>query len=103
MEQVDALYKTTGASTERSSTAETPAMTRLRTEYARMLGNGMCTRPADLDCRIESACESCAFFRTAPKFVPVLLRQRDHAREHGQTDRAMLYETLVNRATEDSS
>jgi len=50
-------------------------MTRLRTEYARMLGNGMCNRPAELDCRIESACESCAYFRTGPEFVPVLLRQ----------------------------
>jgi len=53
-----------------------------------MLGNGMCNRPAELDCRIESACESCAYFRTGPEFVPVLLRQLNHAREHGQTDRS---------------
>jgi len=33
--------------------------------------------------------------------VPVLLRQRNHAREHGQTDREVLYEELVNRATEE--
>jgi len=78
-------------------------MTRLRTEYARMLGNGMCNRPAELDCRIESACESCAYFRTGPEFVPVLLRQQNHAREHGQTDRVVLYERLVNRATEESA
>ena len=58
MEQVDALYTTTGTSTELPAEIETAAMTRLRTEYARMLGNGMCTRPAELDCRIESACET---------------------------------------------
>jgi hypothetical protein len=103
MEQVDALYKTAGAPTESPAEAETPAMTRLRTEYARMLGNGMCNRPAELDCRIESACESCAYFRTGPEFVPVLLRQLNHAREHGQTDRVVLYERLVNRATEESA
>jgi hypothetical protein len=103
MEQIDALYNTVGTSTEASSTGETPAMTRLRTEYARMLGNGMCTRPAELDCRIESACERCAFFQTGPEFVPVLLRQREHASDHGQTDRAALYESLVNRATEESA
>jgi site-specific recombinase XerD len=103
MEQVDALYATTGTSTELTPTGETPAMTRLRTEYARMLGNGMCTRPAELDCRTESTCERCAYFQTGPEFVPVLLRQRNHAREHGQTDREALFEGLVNRATEESA
>jgi site-specific recombinase XerD len=103
MEQVDALYRTTDTSTETSAEHETPSMKRLRTDYARMLGNGMCTRPAELDCRIESACESCAYFRTGPEFVPVLLRQRNHARAHGQADREVLYESLVNRATEESA
>jgi len=103
MEQIDALYKTAGISAEVPAEGETPAMTRLRTEYARMLGNGMCTRPAELDCRIESACERCAYFKSGTEFVPVLLRQRDHAREHGQTDRAQLYEGLVKRATEESA
>jgi hypothetical protein len=103
MEQVDALYATTRTSTDVSADGETPAMTRLRTEYDRMLGNGMCTRPAELDCRIESACERCAYFQTGPEFVPVLLRQRDHARAHGQSDRAVLFEDLVNRATEESA
>jgi hypothetical protein len=46
---------------------------------------------------MESACETCAYFRTGPEFVPVLLRQRDHARQHGQTD---LFDNLVNRANE---
>jgi hypothetical protein len=30
--------------------------------------------------------------------VPVLLRQRDHARDHGQPDRAALFDDLIQRA-----
>ena len=88
--QIDALYKTAGASPGAlPAEIETAAMTRLRQEsHARMLGNGMCTRPVELECRMESACETCAYFRTGPEFVPVLLRQRDHARKNGQIDRA---------------
>src|SRR5262249_48592361 len=40
--------------------------------------------PADLDCRMESACETCAYFRTGTQFLPILTRQRDHAHDHGQ-------------------
>jgi hypothetical protein len=76
-------------------------MTRLRQEsHARMLGNGLCTRPAELDCRMESACETCAYFKTGPEFVPVLLRQRDHARDHHQPERAALFDGLLDRASE---
>ena len=57
-----------------------------------MLGNGLCTRPVELECRMESACETCAYFQTGPEFVPVLLRQRDHARDHHQPDRAALFD-----------
>ena len=104
MEQIDALYKRAGPSAVLPAGIETAAMTRLRKETeGRMLGNGMCTRPAELDCRIESACESCAYFRTGPKFVPVLLRQRDHAEAHGQSGRAALFDGLVKRATEESA
>jgi Phage integrase, N-terminal SAM-like domain len=80
---------------------ETAAMTRLRQEsHARMLGNGLCTRPAELDCRMESACETCAYFMTGPEFVPVLLRQRDHARDHHQPQRAAILDQLLDQATE---
>jgi hypothetical protein len=75
-------------------------MAKVRTEsHARMLGNGMCTRPAQLDCRMESACETCAYFRTGTEFVPVLIRQRDHARQHNQPDRAALFDNLLHRVT----
>jgi integrase len=95
--QIDALYS------QQLAVAETAPMARLRREaHARMLGNGLCTRPVELDCRMESACETCAYFATGPEFVPVLLRQRDHAREHHQPDRAVLFDNLLNHLRESS-
>jgi site-specific recombinase XerD len=91
--QIDALYN------QQLAIAETAPMARLRREaHARMLGNGLCTRPVELDCRMETACETCSYFATGPDFVPVLLRQRDHARDHHQPDRAELFATLIERA-----
>ena len=95
--QIDALYS------QQLAVAETAPMARLRREaHARMLGNGLCTRPVELDCRMESACETCAYFATGPEFIPVLLRQRDHAREHHQPDRAALFDGLLNRLEDPS-
>ena len=34
-------------------------MNRLRREHHRLLGNGYCTRPPQLDCAFESICETC--------------------------------------------
>jgi Phage integrase family len=52
---------------------QTTAMARLRREaHARMLGNGLSARPAELDCRMESACETRACFRTRSEFLPRL-------------------------------
>jgi hypothetical protein len=83
---------------------ETAAMAKLRTEsHARMLGNGMCTRPAELECGMESACETCAYFKTGPEFVPVLLRQRDHARDHNQPDRAALFDGLLEHVADENA
>src|SRR5882757_11587240 len=64
-----------------------------------MLGNGLCTRPAELDCRMESACETCAYFRTSTEFLPILTRQRDHARDHGQTERPPCSSNSSNAST----
>lgn len=98
-EQIDALYATAATPGALPAEIETAAMTRLRQEsHARMLGNGMCTRPVELDCRMETICETCAYFDTGPEFVPVLLRQRDHAKANHQTDRAQLYDGLITRA-----
>jgi hypothetical protein len=83
---------------------ETPDMTRLRQDAdSRMLGNGLCTRPAELDCRMETVCESCAYFKTGPQFVPVLVRQRDHARTHNQDDRAELFNSLLEQVIQEKT
>jgi len=102
-EQIDALYATANTPGALPAEIETAAMTRLGQEsHARMLGNGMCTRPVELDCRMETICETCAYFDTGPEFVPVLLRQRDHARTNRQPDRAKLYDNLITRAEKTS-
>jgi site-specific recombinase XerD len=93
--KIDALY---GQPPELPADYETTGMARLRREaHARMLGNGLCTRPAELDCRMESACETCAYFRTGTEFLPILTRQRDHARNRGQTDRADLFSKIIQK------
>ena len=100
--QIDALYNMAATPGALPAEIETAAMKHLRQEaHARMLGNGMCTRPAELDCRMESVCETCAYFRTGPEFVPVLIRQRDHARAHQQAGRAALFENLIERVAEE--
>jgi site-specific recombinase XerD len=99
--KIDALY---GQAPQLPADYETTGMARLRREaHARMLGNGLCTRPAELDCRLESACETCAYFRTSTEFLPILTRQRDHARDHGQAGRAALFDGLIQRADTERS
>ena len=99
--KIDALY---GQEIDLPADYETTAMARLRKEaHARMLGNGLCTRPVELDCRMESACETCSYFRTSVEFKPTLTRQRDHARDNGQTDRADLFDRIINGLQEDAS
>ena len=99
--KIDALY---GQPPELPADYESAGMARLRREaHARMLGNGLCTRPPELDCRLESACETCAYFRTGAQFLPILTRQRDHARDHGQADRAALFDGLIQRAETERS
>jgi integrase len=91
--KVEALYRPV-----LPADAEGPNMKRLRSEvHHRLLGNGWCTRPAELDCSFESICEHCAHFATNKTFQPVLLRQRDHAARNGQTARAELFTTLIDR------
>jgi site-specific recombinase XerD len=103
-EQIDALYNTAATPGALPAEIETAAMVRLRQEaHARMLGNGLCTRPVELDCRMETICETCAYFDTGPEFVPVPLRQPDHARQHRQTDRANLYDNLISRAQDSTT
>ncbi len=99
--RIDALYD---QPPELPADYETTGMTRLRREaHARMLGNGLCVRPAQLECRMETVCETCSYFQTTIEFRPTLVRQRDHAHEQGQTDRAVLFDKLISRVDQDPS
>jgi site-specific recombinase XerD len=80
-----------------------PRMAQLRREHHRLLGNGYCTRPPELDCAFEAICETCTFFQTSIEFRPTLIRQRDHATEHQQVHRADLFDQLLTRLDEQAS
>ena len=96
-DHVDALY----AKTEPlPADAIGPKMARLRREHHRLLGNGHCTRPAELDCAFESICENCSFFQTSIEFRPTLQAQHDDAEKKGQHHRADLFGQLLTGLTE---
>jgi integrase len=77
---------TQAGSTPRDPTGETPR---------RLLANGYCTRPLELDCRFQTICEGCGFYETDVDFVDILSRQRDDATAHADTIRTKLYDDLV--------
>ena len=96
-EKVEALYDT-------HQPAQLPAhdegrqMRKLRSEmHRRMLGNGYCARPVELDCHFESICESCTFFVTTIEFRPTLQAQRDDAHKKGQIRRQQIFDGLLDR------
>lgn len=91
-EKVEALY---GQGNPLPADLIGPRMARLRREHHRLLGNGYCTRPPELDCAFEAICETCTFFQTSIEFRPTLQRQRDHAAERDQTHRAELFDRLL--------
>jgi site-specific recombinase XerD len=61
----------------------------------RLLANGHCTRPAELDCRFQTVCEGCGFYETGVEFIDILRRQRDDATAHADAAQAKLYDQLV--------
>ena len=91
-EKVEALYDKPVLPAD----AEGPNMRRLRQEHHRMLGNGYCTRPVELDCAFETVCERCTYFATAVEFRPTLRRQLHDAARKGQSDRQELYSGLLD-------
>jgi hypothetical protein len=93
-EKVEALY---GQPAQLPADAIGPKMARLRREHHRLLGNGYCTRPPQLDCAFESICETCSYFQTSIEFRPTLQAQHDHAAAHDQTGRQQLFAQLLNR------
>ena|SRR5215469_6660206 len=72
-------------------------------EHHRLLGNGYCTRPSQLDCAFESICETCTFFQTSIEFRPTLTAQRDDAITKHQNHREQLFASLLARINQDAS
>jgi site-specific recombinase XerD len=100
-EKVEALYD---QPQELPASAEGAEMRKLRAEvHRRMLGNGYCARPVEMDCHFESICESCTFFVTTAEFRPTLQRQRDDAAARGQVGRQKIFDGLLSRLQEDAS
>jgi integrase len=88
-QQVEALYD---AEPVLPAAAEGPNMRRLHTETTRrLLGNGYCTRPAELGCRYETICETCSFFTTTIEYRDQLQAQQTDAERHGDTGRQTAY------------
>jgi site-specific recombinase XerD len=99
-QKVEALY---GQPAQLPADAAGPNMTRMRREHHRLLGNGYCTRPAQLDCAFESICETCSYFQTSIEFRPTLQAQHDHAAEHGQDHRQQLFAQILTRLDTEAS
>ena len=100
-EKVEALY---GQAHQLPADAEGTEMTKLRREMdRRMLGNGYCARPVEMDCHFESICESCTFFVTTIEFKPTLRRQRDDATAKGQIGRQKIFDGLLARIEPEAS
>jgi hypothetical protein len=99
-EKVEALY---GKPPVLPADTLEPGMAKIRRDHFRMLGNGYCTRPPELDCAFESVCETCTFFQTSIEFRPTLQAQHDDALAKAQTHRAQLFDTLLDRVDRDAS
>jgi integrase len=100
-EKVEAMY---GQPQELPADAEGAEMAKLRREMSRrMLGNGWCARPVEMDCHFESICESCSFFVTTVEFKPTLERQKADAAAKGQVGREKIFDGLLARLEDAAS
>jgi site-specific recombinase XerD len=81
--------------THPARTALPTTNTAAATSHRRLLGNGHCTRPVELDCRFQTMCEGCGFFETSDEFIPILRRQHHNALEHHDLPRAKIFDELV--------
>lgn len=100
-EKVEALYD---QPRRLDADDEGSEMRKLRAEmHRRMLGNGYCARPVEMDCHFESICESCTFFVTTIEFRPTLQRQRDDAAGKGQVGRQKIFDGLLARLDDQAS
>jgi hypothetical protein len=70
--------------------------------HRRLLGNGHCARPAQLDCSYQTMCEGCGFFETGPEFLTILRRQKDNATDQADFERAHVFKELIEGMTTDN-
>jgi len=95
-DKVEALYD--NGNPALPADAEGSQMLKLRKEMTqRMLGNGYCARPVEMDCHFESICESCTFFVTTIEFRPTLQKQRDDAAAKHQIGRQKVFDGLLEQ------
>lgn len=99
-EKVEALY---GQPPVLPADAAGPGMAKIRRDHFRLLGNGYCARPPQLDCAFESVCETCTYFQTSIEFRPTLQHQHDDAAEKNQTGRQQLFAHLLDRVDHEAS
>jgi integrase/recombinase XerD len=100
-EKVEALYD---QPRQLPAGDEGSEMRKLRAEMGRrMLGNGYCARPVEMDCHFESICESCTYFVTTVEFRPTLRAQRDDAEAKGQVGRVKVFDGLLSRLDTEAS
>lgn len=97
-QKVEALYDT-----QLPAQAEGTQMRHLRQQMRRMLGNGYCERPTQIDCNFECICESCSFFTTGLEFRPTLQLQHDDAVQRGQSARSAICQGLLERVDRDTA
>ena len=100
-EKVEALY---GQPQQLEEHDEGLEMRHLREEmHYRLLGNGYCARPLQMDCQFETICESCSCFVTTNEFRPALERQRDDAATKHQAARQRALQSLLDRLDSQAS
>lgn len=98
-------YATASAKIDALYTATDPEqrLQQLAGEHRRMLANGWCNRPAATDCVYETICEGCGYYQTAIEFRPTLKAQAEHAEQNHQTERAVIYNRLLDTLPADTA
>ena len=91
-------YATASAKIDALYTATDPEqrLQQLAGEHRRMLANGWCNRPIATDCVYETICEGCGYYQTTIEFRPTLRAQAEHAERNHQTERAAIYNRLLD-------